>query len=961
MKIISRLKKILVYILLVIHIMIFYGCQKNPEKLILLIKQEVLTPPAEHGLTVLKQTLMENDYRIREIQNIEDLKNGTTLIIGMEQREDIVLNAMKKNGMTFPETPESLSIKKINNQLYIYGADGTGLMYALLDIAKKVRINPSNLHVKDIIVDITEKPDVKDRSISTYTMQRAWFEKRLFDENYWNKYFDFLAENRFNSFVIIFGYENGGFMAPLYPYFFNTDGFPEVIMGGLTEEEQRKNRTAFNTLIDIAHQRGIRVIAGIWDHIYRGGVQSGGLIDKQNVMNEIQEHMVWGLNEDNLASYTKKSIQQFLEIFPDIDGIQFRMHNESGLKNEEMEGFWHEVFEIIALNQPDMQIDIRAKELPDVIIDDAIKQGLNVRVATKYWMEQMGMPFHPTHINRQNQFDRRHGYADLLTYPQKYKVHWRLWNAGTSRILLWGNPDYVRRFIESTHLYGGNSFEINEPLATKMETQPQDFEPFDLLNPDYQYYDYEFERYWYFFGLFGRLAYNPNTPYDHWEEAFVQRFGQEAGLALREGLHLASDVLPRIVAASYHYHYFPTTRGWAEKMHMGDLTFFSTAEGSDIQQFTSFEEEARNVLRGNQDPRRSPFETSKWFQNASNRILERIDRAEKSQVKIKDKEFISTITDLKILAYLSEYYAHRMQAAVHFNAYKLTNDLWKLDESMKYEQQAIQSWEKIVISAGNVYTQNLMMGICRLNMCGHWKDDLDQLKGEYNLLDSMRQDFITNLQKMDISIHHFPVRSLNTGKSLTITATVSGKTDDMIVQCFLRKKDGSFLIYDMNNFKPFLYSVEIPEAELDTDIVYFIKASDGKGNNVSWPENRQMDPIKVIVSDDESSPTANIDYILNANPGEPLKITASFQDPSGIKWVRLRYRHVTQFEDYQSIDMMYNDATGKYEAEIPGEFIINKWNIMYFIECMDTVGNGRLYPDLEVEMPYVIVKLNRDI
>ena len=26
--------------------------------------------------------------------------------------------------------------------------------------------------------------------------------------------------------------------------------------------------------------------------------------------------------------------------------------------------------------------------------------GVNLRITTKYWMEQMGLPFHPTHINR---------------------------------------------------------------------------------------------------------------------------------------------------------------------------------------------------------------------------------------------------------------------------------------------------------------------------------------------------------------------------------------------------------------------------------------------------------------------------------------------------------------------------------------------------------------------------------
>jgi hypothetical protein len=97
-----------------------------------------------------------------------------------------------------------------------------------------------------------------------------------------------------------------------------------------------------------------------------------------------------------------------------------------------------------------------------------------MRICTKYWAEQMGMPFHPTHVNRQDQHNRRHGYADLLRYPQRYKMHWRLWNGGTTRVLLWGDPDYIRRFADSTHLYDGDGYEVNEPLATKMQGHPHD-------------------------------------------------------------------------------------------------------------------------------------------------------------------------------------------------------------------------------------------------------------------------------------------------------------------------------------------------------------------------------------------------------------------------------------------------------------------------------------------------------
>ena len=71
--------------------------------------------------------------------------------------------------------------------------------------------------------------------------------------------------------------------------------------------------------------------------------------------------LVWGVTGDNLAGYTKAALRRFLQVFPEVDAIQFRMHEESGLKREEMVGFWHEVFSLIKQAKPDMRLDLRAQ------------------------------------------------------------------------------------------------------------------------------------------------------------------------------------------------------------------------------------------------------------------------------------------------------------------------------------------------------------------------------------------------------------------------------------------------------------------------------------------------------------------------------------------------------------------------------------------------------------------------
>jgi len=81
--------------------------------------------------------------------------------------------------------------------------------------------------------------------------------------------------------------------------------------------------------------------------------------------------------------------------------------------------------------------------------------------------------------------------------------------------------------------------------------------------------------------------------------------------------------------------------------------------------------------------------------------------------------------------------------------------------------------------------------------------------------------------------------------------------------------------------------------------------------------------------------------------------------PTSLKWVRLRYRHVNQKEDYQTVDMTFDEQSHVYSASIPAAFVDPHWDLMYFVEVVDRQGHGRIYPDLDVETPYKIVSVKR--
>ena len=582
---------------------------------------------------------------------------------------------------------------------------------------------------------------------------------------------------------------------------------------------------------------------------------------------------VTGVTTDNLNAYTLASIDALLDAVPALDAIQFRVHEESGLKPEEMEGFWRVVFQRVQQKRPGLLLEARAKGTPDSVIKTALDQGVHLRVETKYWMEQMGLPFHPTHVNPPDQTNRRHGYADLLRYPQRFQINWRLWNGGTARVLLWGDPEYVRRYSATTMLYDSPNWDVNEPLATKMEAQPPDAQPFALMPPRYRSYEYEFERYWHFFQVWGRVGYNPAASPELWEHEFAERFGA-AGPDVAAAVHRGSTVLPMIVAAVYPYRLFPMTRGWAERQSLGStLAEYAKNEGSDVQQFESFAEAARRIVDGSATVRRTPQATSEWFDQTALAIESSVARAEASIGAKRGPEFDATITDARILAGLARFHARRATAAVDYNMFTLTGDRAALLGAVTYEAAALDAWRGIVRDAGDHYNFNLAMGACAVNLCGHWRDELTTLEEGFSRLEAQQKALGP------------PITTATSGTSAP-GGGAPGRTD---------------------------------------------------------AEPPAVSHTRIIVAD----------------AGRPLRIVAQVRDSSGIRSVRLRYRHVTQFEDYQTLDMRPSGRRDEFEATVPGAAISPEWDFMYFIEAIDQAGNGAMWPDLTRETPYVVVKVRR--
>ena len=352
---------------------------------------------------------------------------------GASARVDELLAAER---LTVPRAPESLCVKNALDssppRIFLAGRDGRGLTYALLDAARSIELAKPGSGPLGAIEEAAESPFLPERGISVHLfnadLERDWY----YDEAFWRDYFSMLARNRYNSFALTFA-DHTSYLCPPYPFLVHVPECPAVKAKALAEEQRRRNLETLRFISQLARDWGIDFTLSAW--MQRPFPPQRG------------PSMVEGLPEYP-RDYCAKGLERVLLECPAIGRVQFRMNQESGISEDMQTDFFRAQFQAIRNCSRPVAVDLRFKGLREATIAAAVEAGLEVTVSTKYWCEHMGLPYHPTVVDRHYR-DGRYGYADMLRRPRPYGVLYRLWTVGSQRVLLWGDPAYGARFARS--------------------------------------------------------------------------------------------------------------------------------------------------------------------------------------------------------------------------------------------------------------------------------------------------------------------------------------------------------------------------------------------------------------------------------------------------------------------------------------------------------------------------------
>lgn len=853
----------------------------------------------------------------------------------------------------------------------ITGGDLRGLMYGLLEAAEQIRRTGRLRPTRGV-------PAVAIRGIRLFVdnedLDKSWY----YSEEFWRAYFQMLARDRFNRFNLVFAHQTN-YLAPPYPFWVEVDQFPQIQAGGLSTQQRDRNLQMLRFISQTANDYGIDFTLGIWEHNIPPGMTP----------------TVTGLTPDNIGPYSYAALKKVLAACPAIRSVQVRTNAESGIPRDQQVKFYRDwVFRAIREAGRRVTLDLRGWAMDPGMLEAAENAGIPLRVSSKYWCEDLGRPYQPAETWP------AYSYLNLLEKPRPYEFFWELWGLGSHRLLLWGDPDYVRRAVPTLTLAGSSGFEIDPPLAQKgFGNRPGEWSIFPGLNR------WEFERYWFFYLLWGRLTYDPKTPERVWMAEFERRFGS-AGRDVYDAYRAASKVLNEIVAAHLAD---PNMYLWPEVNPGGLIDAYKDVLPSEWRFIASISEAVHNRIHGVTSAKQTPLETAEILDAAALDAEQALDRA-KSKTGADNKEWLATESDLRALAALARYHARKQMAADHLTYFYETGDPTGLHAAKRELGGALSIWKGLVKLTDGVYPDQMAFGP---DDVGHWKDRLPYVEHDVATLEE-REKVFDRFGRFDfgfdfggaveaprpLSIHHDPYVVRNTVEPRFQPVDPATKYDEKAgygwitdgprtanelpltpyaeirsfapnpshlpqnvlfgdsirgrgAQTFrVRTGDGQFVVQFLHpdlsvatktlGAQNGVLDIVFPEGEWTVSGLAITRA--GKKDAEPPPERWPVRPPRPTIV--HTPPQA-------ARPDQPLKLTLRINPARDVRVVRLYYRPLNTLEEFRMMEAAGPNPT----FTIPAGELSPQWDLLYYFEILNQENSGWFEPDPHVATPYYILKV----
>jgi hypothetical protein len=240
---------------------------------------------------------------------------------------------------------------------------------------------------------------------------------------------------------------------------------------------------------------------------------------------------------------------------------------------------------------------------------------------------------------------------------------------------------------------------------------------------------WDWEKYTYWYRVWGRLTYNPDADRAAWTREFG---GDPNTSAMTSCLAQASRILPIVTTA--HLPSAACDAYWPEVYWnqpiveeprpnpYGDSPApktFQHASPHDPQLFSTGAEHADELLKGERSGKYSPIDVAQWLEDLASGVVK--DLAPIARATSPETRRLRI--DAQMLALLGRFFGAKFRAGVLYSIHEKTGDARALEEALKSYRRARMAWAELCERASDVYAADLSASD-KISERGQWIDRL---------------------------------------------------------------------------------------------------------------------------------------------------------------------------------------------------------------------------------------------
>jgi glycosyl hydrolase family 67 len=635
-----------------------------------------------------------------------------------------VLTSMKAAGCKPAEDLESegfsirVTTKDDGATYWVIGADAAGLMYGGLELAEVARIGRL-----DAVEDLDQNAYMAMRGTKfnipldvrtpTYTEPCDAAQKNMpemWNLDFWKEYIDNLARHRYN-FVSLWSLQP-------FPSMVKTPGYEDVALDDVRrstiEWEEYYNGTGvgfdapeivdnYETLKEMSieekidfwrqvmrYAKGRNVVFYVvtWNIFVNGTDGKHGITDS--------------IKNPTTRDYFRKSVKQMLLTYPDLAGVGLTTgENMHGAKFDEKEDWAFETYGqgvLDAANEmPDQKITLIhrqhmtgakdiARKFQPVIDQENVDFIFSFKYAKAHVFSSTTQPYHPGFVK------------DI----EGMKTIWTLRNDDVY-YFRWGAPDFVREFFENIpyevsqgYYYGSDQWVWGREFLAREPESPRQI---------------ELAKHWYHWMLWGRLGYDPTVSNERFIGILDQHFPQVSGEDLFTAWQEASMIYP--VTTGFHWGSLDfqwyieacKSRSGPAQTESGfhDVNRFITLGTHGGTDNISIPDYVKAVTAGKDVEGTTPIEVAQKLHGHADKALEMLAGMSHGG----NQELRHTLDDIRTIALLGKYYAHKIRGATELALFRKTGEAVHQQAAIAELNQAAGYWRRYASTALGQYTNPL--------------------------------------------------------------------------------------------------------------------------------------------------------------------------------------------------------------------------------------------------------------